>query len=671
MILKDELWRRAVALALTTAIIATSTAPAAAQLREGTCANAATLFPDNNPGPGSLKQIPVPEPTNLNTYVRNRQAAIALGKAFFWDMQVGSDGIQSCASCHFRGGADPRSINQTNPGGVDNPDTTIQLGGPNYQLKPADFPLHKLSDSTNRRSTVLKSVNDVVSSQGVKLSRFLGVESGASKDRTMPLADPVFHLNGVNTRRAEPRNTPTVINAAYSRRMFWDVRARNLFNGVNAEGAGDPNSKVLRANGLNSLQPVLVRIDNAALASQAVAPPLSDREMGSIGRTFQDVGKRLSTAQPLRQQRVAEDDSVLGPLADGSRGLNTTYRAMIEAAFQPVWWQSNLMVVVDQSGALSFVPRPNRALLSNEYTMLEYNFALFFGLSIQLYEMTLISDDAPIDRFFEGNPNALTAKERRGLEIFTGDAACSACHAGAEMTDNSVRILFGAVVNGVKQPAEIVERMFNGDCEVVAYDQGLYNLGVRPTAEDLGGGNNDSFGNPLTFIKLLTTPRSQIPSQELFNYAIPNIANPPIAIGERVVTHGTFKVPSLRNLELTAPYFHNGGQRTIRQAVEFYNRGGDFRDQNAPNIDFEIGKLNLTEAEIDDLTAFLSRPLTDLRVVRQSAPFDHPQLFVPNGHKMQGTRLDVDNDGTARDELLEIPAVGRNGGTPPKGFLEN
>ena len=90
-------------------------------------------------------------------------------------------------------------------------------------------------------------------------------------------------------------------------------------------------------------------------------------------------------------------------------------------------------------------------------------------------------------------------------------------------------------------------------------------------------------------------------------------------------------MPGLRNLELTAPYFHNGGQRTIRQAVEFYNRGGDFREHNVANIDFEIGKLNLTAQQIDDLVAFLGRPLTDLRVV-QSAHLDHPQLFVPNGH---------------------------------------
>ena len=328
---------------------------------------------------------------------------------------------------------------------------------------------------------------------------------------------------------------------AYSRRMSWDVRARNLFNAVNAECASDPNSKVLRANGLNSLQPVLVRMDNASLASQAVAPPLGDHEMGAVGRTFQDIGKRLNTAQPLRLQRVA----------DGSRGLNTIYRAMIEAAFQRAWWQSNLMVVIDQSGALSFVAR--------------------------------LRDDAYFRR------RSHRPLLRRHLDIFTGEAACSEGHAGAELADNSVRILFGAIVNGVKQPAEIVERMFNGDYEVVAYDQGLYNLGLRPTAEDLGGGNNDSFGNPLTFINLLTTPRSQIFSQELFDYAIPNIASPLISIGERVVTQATFKNSPLRTSTMTASGpFAKPSNSTIAAAT--------------PAIRM------LTEAEIDDLTAFLSRP---------------------------------------------------------------
>lgn len=639
--------------------------------REGKCELAEQLFPNHNPGPGTLKQVAVPEPTNLTAYIRNRDVAIALGKAFFWDMQVGSDGVQACATCHFRAGADPRSVNQLNPGGVDNPDPTINLRGPNYQLKASDYPFHKLAVPTDRHSQVIHDIDDVTSSQGVHLRQFVGVEPGAVRDIATPIPDPVFNIDAINTRRAEPRNTPTMINAAFTHNNFWDRRARNIFNGFSVQGAGDSAARVLRATNLNHIERVIIRIDNASLASQAVGPPLSDREMGSVGRTFKDIGKRLAPAEPLRQQAVSPSDSVLGPYANvDDRGLNTTYRELIEAAFEPAWWRSNRIVSVSSNGSVVFVPRPDRPLLDNEYTMLEYNFSLYFGLAVQLYEMTLISDDAPVDRFFDGDQHALTDQELRGMEVFKGDPACAGCHSGAEFTDNSTRILFGAVVDGVKQPAELVERMFNGACEVVAYDQGIYNIGVRPTEEDLGHGSKDPFGNPLSFVKLLTLPPNEIPSQELLTYPIPDIATPPITIGERTVTEGTFKVPSLRNLELTAPYFHNGGQRTIRQAVEFYNRGGDFREHNVLNIDFEIGKLNLTEQQIDDLVAFLGRPLTDLRVLQQRAPFDHPQLFVPNGHSMAGSHPRVTTEGVARDVFLEIPAVGRLGGPPPAGFLQ-
>src|SRR5262245_53507619 len=267
---------------LATAICLTGLS-AFAQPREGTCEP--NPFPDKNPGPGSLKLIPVPQPTNLTDDVRNRPVAIALGKALFWDMQVGADGIQACASCHFRAGADPRSINQLNPGGVNNADPNISFGV-NYQLKQTDFPLHKLVDPTNRLSTVLRDSDDVVSSQGVKLARFLGVLPGMSQDFDSPTPDPVFNLRGLNTRRAEPRNTPTVINAAFNRRQFWDGRASNLFNGVTPFGAGDASARVLKAVGLNQIEQVKLRIDNASLASQAVGPPLSDREMGSINRNF-------------------------------------------------------------------------------------------------------------------------------------------------------------------------------------------------------------------------------------------------------------------------------------------------------------------------------------------------------------------------------------------------
>jgi len=79
--------------------------------------------------------------------------------------------------------------------------------------------------------------------------------------------------------------------------------------------------------------------------------------------------------------------------------------------------------------------------------------------------------------------------------------------------------------------------------------------------------------------------------------------------------------------------------------------------------------LNRTPQELDDLVAFL-KGLTDPRVLYRRAPFDAPQLFVPNGHRVVNGVVAVDSDGTAADILLEVPAVGRNGGAPLKGFLD-
>ena len=95
--------------------------------------------------------------------------------------------------------------------------------------------------------------------------------------------------------------------------------------------------------------------------------------------------------------------------------------------------------------------------------------------------------------------------------------------------------------------------------------------------------------------------------------------NDPLAVD------GAFKTPGLRNVELTGPFFHNGGQATLRQVVEFYDRGGDRRstsgngdttgfDGNPSNLDADITELDLTEQEIDDLVAFM-KALTDDRVV--------------------------------------------------------
>jgi Di-haem cytochrome c peroxidase len=80
----------------------------------------------------------VAPPANLSDFVQNETALLKLGKALFWDMQLGSDGIQACASCHFHAGADNRAKNQISPGLLaTQPDTSFSAllgGGPNYQL---------------------------------------------------------------------------------------------------------------------------------------------------------------------------------------------------------------------------------------------------------------------------------------------------------------------------------------------------------------------------------------------------------------------------------------------------------------------------------------------------------------------------------------------------------
>ncbi len=88
---------------------------------------------------------------------------------------------------------------------------------------------------------------------------------------------------------------------------------------------------------------------------------------------------------------------------------------------------------------------------------------------------------------------------------------------------------------------------------------------------------------------------------------------------------GEFRTPSLRNVGLRAPYFHNGRFATLEDVVEFYNRGGDF---DAPNINHNlIRPLNLSAQQKSDLVAFLRGALTDPRVAAASAPFDRPMLY--------------------------------------------
>ena len=155
------------------------------------------------------------------------------------------------------------------------------------------------------------------------------------------------------------------------------------------------------------------------------------------------------------------------------------------------------------------------------------------------------------------------------------------------------------------------------------------------------------------------------------------ISMAPLNCGDETARGGFFKAPQLRNVALTAPYFHNGSQLTLEQVVEFYDRGGDFNTfgEEHQYMDADIDNLGLTLQDKTDLVDFMRNGLTDPRTVNQSAPFDHPQLLNPNGHPHNGNGYPVTPDpkhpGQATTQLMEIPAVGKNGGKPLPTFLEN
>jgi cytochrome c peroxidase len=653
--------------------------------------------------PGDLSAVAVPSPSNLNDFVKDPVMALALGKALFWDMQVGSDGVQACASCHFRAGADPRSKNQVSPGlrHVPDADLTYSTGtGPNYQLEDSDFPLTQLADPGVRGALDLNTdSNDAVSSQGIH-------HPGDEED------PQGFVVGWANTRRVEPRNTPTIINAVFNHRQFWDGRAENIFNGVNHLGQRDPDAKLFRADDPKKPVEVRVELTNASLASQAVAPIVSDLEMAAPGRTRLDVGrelargkrnqgKKLAKVRPLAKQLVSQTDSVLGPMSRWpKRGLSfNRYDQMIKAAFHQKWWKSKKLIRVNADGSETLVAKNDGECESdsncgeNEYALIQYNFSLFFGLAVQLYQATLVSDDTPWDRFRRENPdptdpdlnpwvnvtpNHISRLALFGAHLFNDrtrgpqNIRCSNCHEQNELTDASVRRISAAANGPVR----------NRDGNII--DKGFNNIGVRPTDNDLGVGASDVFGQlshasrrfPTgisgAINKACTTATVATDCPPTFTCITNLCAWDGTVLSKGFGLQGAFKIPSLRNVALTAPYFHNGDALTLHEVVELYSRGGNvFPVQELDGTIIEpLGVPSLTPEEIDAIVAFLET-LTDERVLYQRAPFDHPQIFVPNGHPgNSSSTIDADGNGLADDLMVEVPAVGAEGGDPLPGFLE-
>ena len=252
------------------------------------------------------------------------------------------------------------------------------------------------------------------------------------------------------------------------------------------------------------------------------------------------------------------------------------------------------------------------------------------------------------------------------------------------------------------RPVDILEFMVMGDGNGASYDKGFYNIGVRRTSEDLGRAltapattfdpvthqvvdsqrafendlDKDQDGHarpfPLSYVALAhLAADNKLPPDVLRFIQIDPITKKAVPVLGRQAIRGNFKAPNLRNVLYTGPYFHNGDSATLRHVVEFYTRGGNFPNTNFSDLDtdiFGIPGLRFPEflpsarENIRDLVAFVSHGLTDERVPCEKKPFDHPQLFVPNGSP--------DNQPGA-DAMLEIPAVGESGRlTPISTFLD-
>jgi len=724
----------------------------------------------HGPIPVPLQKVPIPPVPGLldgpDPIVINKDMAIALGKALFWDVNVGSDGM-ACASCHFHAGADNRVTNQINPGTLipepDNQFDTLNSGsgGPNHTLTSADFPLTEFNNPLDKSSGMIRTTDDAIASSGTFSGEFKGASRfSGTNDNCNRNADPIFNVHGVGTRRVEPRNAPTVINAVFNHRNFWDGRANNIFNGSNSWGDRDPNAGVWVQIGRRSVTKQPLHLENSALASQAVATALSELEMTCSKRSIADIGRKLLSRKPLQYQKVHPEDSVFGPLnlTNSSTnnlkpGLNTTYGRMIRSAFSRKYW-----------GYRRRGPFGSPEAGGIPYNQMEANFPMFFGLALQLYESTLVSDQAPIDTALRDpvtyKPTSLTDSEKRGMGVFI-ESHCNICHSGPLLTsaaivtnstlvtpipgkvygpDHSLRSygpdamgkspIDAAKDAGITEFPNVVTRDITRNPQgQKLMDVGFFNTGVGDPNNDPGLGGTDDFGNPLSlsyqyiqylignysevkdkmvmnthscqfitpiawnlgfdfnfpaFFTLSTerepdgsregsseiTKRSQncqdpayawIPTVDAAIAAFNNPDDSRLAIADKAA----FKVPTLRNIELTGPYMHNGSMATLEQVIEFYARGGNF--DNGNQHDF----LTRTPMSDDpqkraDLLAFL-KTLTDDRVRFEQAPFDHPELIVPNGHigdaffVEPGHALDSD---LAKETTITIPAVGASGISP-------
>lgn len=205
--------------------------------------------------------------------------------------------------------------------------------------------------------------------------------------------------------------------------------------------------------------------------------------------------------------------------------------------------------------------------------------------AIAAYETRLRSVDAPFDTFVEGlreddsdKLTALTPSQQRGLQLFVGEAGCRQCHSGPLFSDFE-----------------------------------FHNIGI-PTGH--GGAPRD----PGRFAGLKIVQNSPFSAHGPFS------DDPDSSRARRTASvvqgqehWGSFKTPTLRNIDRTAPYMHQGQMKQLEDVLRFYNTLEDMQVQDH-HQETVLQPLELTDAQLADLAAFL-RSLT--------SPLPPKSLMVP------------------------------------------
>ena len=192
-------------------------------------------------------------------------------------------------------------------------------------------------------------------------------------------------------------------------------------------------------------------------------------------------------------------------------------------------------------------------------------------MAIAAFERTLVQTDTPFDSYMRGDDNALSAAQKRGLELFTGKAGCVQCHSGPLLTNEK-----------------------------------YYNLGVPP----YDGWETDALAQITFRFELFAKGATQDKYRKLKD-------DPGLYFRTKeVADYGKFRVPSLRYTKYSAPYLHNGMIATLADVVDFYNQGGGGNDFSATKTEL-IKPLGLGDEEKADLVAFLES-LSGERIVMEA-----------------------------------------------------